>query len=248
MLLITIVVFGSFAIFRYYANNGDEENWFNKKYRDKFSQNLLWRNLLYLNWDGDSKSDYLLNDKYKKIVIEFDRLESCQIDDDTLKEFIELVDQYTYKDEGSMLIESDIVPDNGSSYSFDDIVSFSKYYRNKNTGDDTATLYIMCLSSSKDHPTNIGITHGSDAIVIFDQALTDTVGRKGGLEKSLLQLSTMLHELGHQLGLEHISKTNCVMNENFETPSFNSLLFLNKMPTDFCQESIDKLGRTRMNL
>ena len=167
------------------------------------------------------------------------------MDNNTLGEFVFIVDQYSNKNVEAKLIRSDVIKGVQKSLSWDKILKFEDQFRDYYPEDDTAVLYLMCLPSFAEGPSNIGVTFKHDGIIIFNDTIQDIVGQSETLAVRLLQLSTMVHEFGHQLGLDHMGAEHCVMNEKFETPSLNSLLYINEMPSDFCPESVAEIERIK---
>ena len=80
-LVLFIIVIGSYFTIRYFATVADEDNWFNEHWRESFAQYPIVRDFFSLHWDGDGKTDYLLDDTYTRLVFEVDAYDGCEIDE-----------------------------------------------------------------------------------------------------------------------------------------------------------------------
>jgi hypothetical protein len=58
----------------------------------------------------------------------------------------------------------------------------------------------------------------------------------------------MLHEFGHQLGLEHNDQADCIMNERIEKPSGAGEFFGQFNQTGFCDLELEQIGQIKAAL
>ena len=117
----------------------------------------------------------------------------------------------------------------------------SRHYYNQ---DDTATLYIVCGGVSKDNPTYIGSTYRESTIVLFYNKMRQF--SSGGRTFTKIIESTILHELGHQLGLDHIDSEQCIMAPYVENLGEQNRV--EEIPVEFCRQSLDRLEEIRSSL
>jgi hypothetical protein len=96
-------------------------------------------------------------------------------------------------------------------------------------------LHIIYAASSATHPTNSGLAITDDTIIIFKSvidALSDNNSVTARLEES-----TIKHEFGHLLGLEHLAQPDCIMSETVEVYQRKRYQKLN-IPLEFCPETL----------
>ncbi len=106
----------------------------------------------------------------------------------------------------------------------------------KNSGDED--LKIIYLTASIENPTNIGMTRNRDEIFIFKKTLNNLSDDSATLNK--FEKSTLIHEWGHLLGLDHIEKEECIMNEKVEVVDGGGFA-LNRIPQDYCPEELQQI-------
>jgi predicted Zn-dependent protease len=212
-LLLLAIIFVSFAfvVLKLLAN-GSEDNFFNQKYRAKFAAQPTLRKMLNLHYDGDGRAD-LLGDRYSKIVIEVDEMLDLDLPSDALDIFEEKVAAVTGKE--VIVVRSDKVPYK-DSVTLEEVNELTNVYRNYIYTKDAARFYVLYLSQfAGELSTDIGATNQEFGILLFDTTLQGlTAGNPDTLVKYIA--STLLHEFGHQIGLDHNEETNCLMNASVE--------------------------------
>ncbi|MBU0598109.1 matrixin family metalloprotease [Patescibacteria group bacterium] len=232
LLLILIIVVFSYVVLRYFANSENQDNWFNDSWRSKFSRYPFLRTIIGLHWDGDALSDYLMPEKMDSLVIEFDRYENCDIDIDLQEQLVQEISRVIDKPGGITFKEDDYYILNQPSYSREEIRELAKIHQDYRSKAGVAVLYIMCMNKSADYPTNIGLTVHENGIVIFQEAIRELT-KNNRATHDIYIVSTILHEFGHQLGLDHVEDRDCLMTERVESPG-NALGALSLIPDSFC--------------
>lgn len=106
-------------------------------------------------------------------------------------------------------------------------------------------LNIVYVRSYAENPGYLGIALHRDTVFIFkntiDEITPDTKLRQ------LLEESTLMHEWGHLLGLEHINHPGCIMSENVEVYDSRELRET-EIPVIHCQTSLVELEMERKRL
>ncbi len=99
-------------------------------------------------------------------------------------------------------------------------------------------LFIIYLSKYQKDESNIGITLHRDTIFIFKGAqiiLTNQISTLNRLERS-----TLMHEWGHLLGIEHVDDPSCIMSKFVEVEQ--TAFYKEKdIPVEYCPEIIQEL-------
>lgn len=101
-------------------------------------------------------------------------------------------------------------------------------------------LAIILLDKSKDAPTNVGMTEGERTIVLFEGRIAELSETQTVLND--LKVSTVLHEYGHLIGLEHNNNEGCLMNEKVESPGND---WFTDMPENFCDFELSQIEDLR---
>ena len=96
-------------------------------------------------------------------------------------------------------------------------------------------VYIIFTGSYAEKPSSVGLVIQRDAIFIFNDAIELLSER--GYVKDLLEKTTIMHEWGHLLGLEHINYSNCIMNEMAEV--YDNPPVGKNLPIKYCWEELN---------
>ncbi len=102
-----------------------------------------------------------------------------------------------------------------------------------------ADLYIIYTSSYALKKTSVGVVTNKDTIFIFRDAI-ENLSEKGYV-KDILEKTTLMHEWGHLLGLDHLEEDGCIMSERVEVYDVFPLGV--DLPTEYCQEEIEEIRR-----
>ncbi|MFA6043059.1 MAG: hypothetical protein WCV85_00080 [Patescibacteria group bacterium] len=108
---------------------------------------------------------------------------------------------------------------------------------------DAPTVHVFLLNTFFDSPTNIGMTVREDGTVLFLDAIAD-LARNDPSTTNAYILSTLLHEFGHQLGLENITSADCIMAASVEEPTPLEGRRI-ATPTEYCQQELQLIEATR---
>lgn len=209
-MVVIILLSGSLIVFNF-GSLGKEDNWFNKNYRLKLAQYPILRYVIGLHYDGDGRSDYL-GSRFDKIVVEIDSLEGITPNTQALEDLVSRIKDVTGKETNYLISNSDI-----PAFEFDseEVGSFIDRLRVHSSSSGAASVYVLYAGVNKDEPTLLGQTFKEYGIIVYSQALDNFVSQNPATKK-LYESSTILHEFGHQLGLGHNDKANCLMNESAE--------------------------------
>lgn len=229
ILLIIIVLSFGFVWLKSSAL-GAENNYFNRKLRSNFAAIPAFRKFLGLHYDGDGKADYL-SGRYEKILIEVDVMNNLGMQLEALDTLTAKIQDLTSK--STSYIVSDRNVPYSRELSKEEIDKVVQKYRNHKSKDDTATIYLLYGSRDQDNPNLLGITHQEYGIVLFGDAISDFT-RNNPKTSASYEASTVLHEFGHQIGLPHNGRPDCLMNEQVE----EARIYLEKpedVVIDFCE-------------
>jgi hypothetical protein len=206
LLLIIIVTF-SFVFLKIEAR-GNDGNYFNTHLRGNLSRYELARNILGLHYDGDAKADYL-GKQTKNITVEVLVMKG-------------LVARHGIIDNLAMKIEKTTGKKTDIAYSFKELpfsnisekeelakqLADLRIYRNSS---GRSLLYILVVNQDHDQ-SQIGSTLQENAIILYENNLEqyNLAGNSDALDR--YAGGVLLHEFGHQIGLQHNNMSGCLMN------------------------------------
>jgi hypothetical protein len=130
------------------------------------------------------------------------------------------------------------IPINGL-YSDDDLNEIHKKLIEKDSNTD---LFIIYLSGYKEAPSYLGVTLHADAIFVFKKTIEE-LGENNDITGRLEQ-STVMHEWGHLLGLEHLNYEGCIMSSRVDVYDSRELTEA-EVPIEYCNKTLYELERIR---
>lgn len=219
----------------------DPANSFNQDNRESFLKSGIAKKLLFLNRPGDDRFDYLA-DKKKTVIVEVDYQRGRQPDSQVEGWIALMILETLRKNSDIRLAEQDEIV-NVESFSDRELIEAARESRDFKTSDDKNYLHLLFVSASSEMPTNTGLTLTGREIFIFKDNINSLSERK--TVREAVEKSTIMHEFGHLLGLDHVNQNNCVMSKSVEVYGNRRFQFDN-IPLDFCQESLDALMRMKI--
>lgn len=210
---ITLVclIWASILFFRYQANQ-DNENFFNQYLRHHFIKWNLAKSLFHLNYDGDNRAIYF-SQQYPVITLEIDALNGVIFDRKVIEDVAQELGKILEKKVQVNYSNLDIT----NSFTSQDLQVIADKY--KNFSPDSPSLYVLILDMDNQNKDRLGTTFSRDSVALYIQSIESMSQNltDGGLNFK----GTLLHEIGHQLGLPHNDKYGCLMNaEAEEGPSY----------------------------
>ena len=238
LLLVILASFG-FATLKILAN-GPENNYFNRNLRQIFSQHRFWRETLGLHYDGDGRYDYLLSGT-GKIMLEVDVMSNLSMQPQALELVRQRIEQVTGK-QTLYYFSSSNIPYK-QSVSLGELAGMMLVRRDFAATGKDAKLQILYLSRDSAEPQLLGRTVREDGIVLYEEALGDFT-KSNPDTLPAYEASTILHEFGHQLGLQHDETPGCLMNSSAEQ-SHVAREELADVVTDFCLQEIELIKQLK---
>jgi len=231
LIFLIVVSFG--YSFLKISSNGNEYSYFNMNFRKNFSKSPLLRSLFGLHLDGDGRYDYLGN-RYEKIVVAVFTIDKYGIDKDLMNQFTHKISKITGKPTVYKLLGTSI-PFEGYS----EIDTLQKYLNNNKyrKEKDEAVISLIVADQLKGREGQIGSTLGENGIVLFQGTLSKYMLNEND-DAIDITSAVLLHEFGHQLGLEHNNNYGCLMNESSE---FTQEGESSDIVVDFCDFERNKI-------
>ena len=113
--------------------------------------------------------------------------------------------------------------------------------RDEIISDAETDLNLVYAGSYAVEPSSVGVVIHRDTIFIFADAI-EALSEKGYIN-NLLEKTTIMHEWGHLLSLEHFNKENCIMNELLEV--YDRPPTGKTIPAVYCWEELNQLRKIK---
>ena len=104
-------------------------------------------------------------------------------------------------------------------------------------------LNIVYLASYQEAPSYAGVTLHRDTIFLFKETMADLANSPEELAD--LEQSTLMHEWGHLLGMEHLDNPDCIMSAQMDVYE-GSEAWKNDFFTEYCPEELFLMDKLRM--
>jgi predicted Zn-dependent protease len=163
-----------------------------------------------------------------------------QLSDNVKKQLVQSLTKITNKPNGVQGVDGAVVSFATDAYSREQIRALANQEKFLQDINNSATLHIFLLSKFTDTPTNIGMTVREDGVVVFMDTITDLT-KSNPASVDAYVLSTILHEFGHQLGLDHVESLNCIMQSTVESPVSGFF----STPTQYCPQELQLIEAQR---
>ena len=239
LLLIIILVSGVF-IYLKTQSLGPDTSTFNQTTRYDLAKYPWVRQLLSLHKDGDARGE-ILGKTTGSITIEVVQPPGEKLSDATINDFAKKVSDVTGKP--TQVFNVDTIQNGAlSDYDFSQIVD--KFRRHVSPGQ--ANIFVIYADDFTTTTLEVGRTYKEFGILISHNRLAELTKQFPSVIDQY-QESTLLHEFGHQIGLDHNDQTDCIMNPDVEMPQ-SALSFSGpSSPTDFCQTELDQIAAIKAN-
>ncbi len=226
LLLVLLIITGVFVYFKIQVM-GDSNSYFNQHARYKLAKSGFWRWSLGLKNVGDARADFLGNTG--PIVIEWFKPVSEDLDDSVLQDFSKAVQTYTGR--STRLVFGGGVNDSTVP------LSILNSFQLKGQIQKPVNGSILIIYFTKDYlprqSAELSTTFKENGIIISLDAHKQFL--EGYIQNINQYLgSSLLHEFGHQIGLNHSSDPDCIMSLHAGISGRPLEFYGRTAPADFC--------------
>ena len=234
-LLLIIILASSSFVYLKTQSLGPDDSTFNQTTRLVLAKRPWVRALLSLHKDGDARGE-ILGNTTSSITIEIVQPPGEKLSDSTIADFVKKVEAVTGKP--TQVFNVDTIQ-NGALRDIDMAQIVEKFRRHVSPGQ--ANIFVMYVDDFTTTTLEVGKTYKEYGIAVSNNRLAQLTKQFPSVLDQY-QESTLLHEFGHQIGLDHNDQSGCVMNPEVEQPQSALSFSAPSNPTDFCPLEKDQIN------
>lgn len=239
--LVFAVLALTYVFFLGQLKNPESRGWVNRELRPCFLKSKIIRAMFFLDNPGDARYVYF-SPKKQEVLVEVDYQKGMFPDENIEIWLTSLIDQTSDK-EARVKIGEEAAIGEAETFTDQELIRIEETSRDFDPENGEAYLHIIYISRSAEAGTNTGLTLKDQSLFIFREGI-DRLTDKPRV-RSRIEESTLKHEFGHLLGLEHSEAADCVMNERVEVYENREYQFEN-VPLEYGEESLEKLRMMRL--
>jgi hypothetical protein len=236
ILLFVILLLGTF-IYISVQVRGDENSEFNKTTRYELGKKSWARTLFGLHKDGDARGNYLVGTT--PIVIELVEPRDNMVSQEGIQNFIKRVEEYTGRRVEYISVDT-IQYGTISANEIQQIVNTKR----RHVKPGQPNLFIIYAEDFIRDEKEVGSTYKEFGIIVSHNKLKSLTERYFDAMADYTT-STLLHEFGHQIGMEHVEKAGCVMDTEVENPTSAFAFSGSLSQTEFCNLELEQLSNIK---
>jgi hypothetical protein len=194
LFILTIIIILSTSYYLYYLyfiNNNNDNNH-------------------YFKAPGDFSKLYLQDNEYTELLIEVDFAEGIIPDNESLDHLVEVLNDVCDKNKIQYVLSDEIdLSYLNSRYSIQQIADLEKEFRDYQTANSTAVIYLLYLNGEyEESDLTLGVSYHASAFAIFKEQILNIeipLAVRRFVTQDDFETSVVVHETGHLLGLVNIN-------------------------------------------
>lgn len=217
----------------------NNKNIFGELAKEKVIKYPLVVSLFNLNEPGDGRFFYLGSENVP-INVEVHFSGGRNPDKNVESWLREIIKETTGRDV-KLTVSKNADIENMNSYTNSDLRNLRK---NLETLINSPILHIVYISTYRDVPTSVGAVVNRDTIYVFKDTLLELTNDPS--IRQALEKSTLMHEWGHLLGLNHNDLVDCIMANKVEI--YDKFPLGERIPTQYCPQELLELKQVTLQL
>lgn len=151
---------------------------------------------------GSSAEDFLADGDFTSLTVEVDHVEGLRPSQEALDSLRVFLERRLHKPGGITLTVDDAISSPGQSpYSAEEIRDLEGTHRDTFTDGSTLAAYYLFLDGQFEQQNVLGIAYFNTSMAIFEQVIRDNSGSLNQPSTTVIEASSIRHEMGHVLGL-----------------------------------------------
>jgi hypothetical protein len=210
---------------------------------------------------GRSAHDLLSDVRYTSLRIEVQYMHGFAPDQQALNNLQVFMERYLNKPEGIFIETKEIEPVADSILRREDVIEIERKSRTVYSRKKELGLFLIYTNGSYSNPKILGLAYQNTSAVILGKPILEHSGRIGQPDRTKLETTVLLHEVGHLLGLinkgsdmisdhqddnheSHCSNKNCLMYYSIGTEDRFGYLVKGSIPQldDHCEADLKANG------
>lgn len=220
--------------------NGDVNSEFNQTTRFQLGRYPFLRSLFALHNDGDARFSYFASET--PIGLQYVNAQGFDISEEIIKTFAGKIQTVTGR-------PVQIFPSSNikSGKLFDNDLKDIVHRLKRNDISGQPLIFVIYTEDFDRKGGEVGKTFQEYGIVLSSARLKEITQNLPSVLPEYIG-STLLHEFGHQIGLDHNSDSNCIMSEYVESPKDDSYKFSKSSPVDFCESELEEILKIKSKI
>ena len=211
---------------------------------------------------GESAADLLLDDVYRSLAIEIQYMPGYAPDAEAVSNLRGFLYEHLQKPGGISVTTKEIAAPADTVLTLEEVVAIERANRTSFAAGDRLTLYVLYANGYYTDPNILGWAYRNTSAVLFAKKIHEHSDRRGKPDRTKLETTILLHEIGHLLGLvnvgtplqsphkddrhgKHCKNPRCLMYHKVDIRYIPSLLMKRDIPRldDDCLRDLKHLRR-----
>jgi predicted Zn-dependent protease len=150
---------------------------------------------------GMSARDLLSADKYTSLKIEVQYMPGFKPDKDALYNLYTFLQERVHKPQGISIVTRQIASDSSYQLTTSEVKAIERKNRTATSNGKELALYILYTNGKYINDKIFGLAYLNTSAVIFGESIKEHSGKIGQPNRTKLETTVLLHEMGHLLGL-----------------------------------------------
>lgn len=150
---------------------------------------------------GSSAHDLLSADKYTALKIEIQYMPGYRPDREAIFHLYQFLKERLNKPDGISIATRQIEPESEKVLNREKVMAIESKNRMAYSDDRTLALYILYTNGIYVNDKIFGLAYRNTSAVLFGENIKNYSGRIGKPDRTKLEATILLHEMGHLLGL-----------------------------------------------